>query len=157
MMKRGRVRVKLLNLFLCTGVSLGAVARAELGGHESNLDEGRRNLVGADHDVTSTDKYRVHRTTVAGTTVREYADTGGNIFLIRWEGQTQPDLTKLLGQYFEGYRDERRRQPKAGGRQAVEINSSDMVVHHSGHMGAIRGEAYLKSRVPVGLTIGDVP
>jgi hypothetical protein len=46
----------------------------------------------------------VHRLQLpSGTSVREYADAGGTVFAVAWDGPTKPDLNQLPGQYFAEY------------------------------------------------------
>ncbi|WP_244814604.1 DUF2844 domain-containing protein [Caballeronia sp. Lep1P3] len=102
--------------------------------------------------------YSVRTTTLAsGTVINEYVSSGGTVFGIAWRGPRVPDLSTLLGSYFPQYKQGLLAQrAERGGRGAVSVEGSDLVVHSSGHMGAFAGNAYLPQSLPAGVSASDI-
>ena len=90
----------------------------------------------------------VHRTLKSGTVVDEYVDASGTVFAVAWSGPFKPDLKQLLGRHFG-----RLAQHRGGGqanRSRVDVDTGDLVVQSSGHMGAFVGHAWVPARLPAG-------
>jgi hypothetical protein len=102
--------------------------------------------------------YTVQQTTLAnGTVVREYLTQSGTVFGVAWNGPQPPDLSTLLGSYFPQYVAGVKASRAAGmvrGPGAVE--SSGLVVHAGGHMGAFSGQAWLPQALPAGVSASDI-
>jgi hypothetical protein len=90
----------------------------------------------------------VARTLETGTVVREYVGADGIVFAVAWSGPFKPDLRELLGRHFDDFR--QASEPVAPTRGAAQVESGDLVVQQSGHMGAFEGRAWLQSRLPAG-------
>jgi hypothetical protein len=90
----------------------------------------------------------VARTLETGTVVREYVGADGIVFAVSWSGPFKPDLRELLGRHFDDFR--QASEPVAPTRGAAQVESGDLVVQQSGHMGAFEGRAWLQSRLPAG-------
>jgi hypothetical protein len=86
-----------------------------------------------------------------GTMVHEYVDAGGAVFAVTWTGPFQPDVKSLLGPWFEVYTTQAQQRKGAGHVQQA-VQSGDLVVVATGHMGAFAGQAWLSSRLPSGFT-----
>jgi hypothetical protein len=99
--------------------------------------------------------YSVHEMqTPTGTTVREFVSPAGTVFGISWQGFA-PDLRQLLGEHFDQYVQAARNRSNRRGR-GLHIETGDMVFDSGGHMRFIIGRAYLRSRVPQGVSSDDI-
>jgi hypothetical protein len=89
----------------------------------------------------------ISRTLKSGTLVHEYVDAAGAVFAVSWSGPFKPDLKRLLGRHFDSF-------VQGSGRPAhrthVDVDTGDLVVQASGHMGAYQGQAWLQSKLPAG-------
>jgi len=90
---------------------------------------------------------------VSGTHVREYVSPTNVVFGVGWQGPAMPDLTQVLGRYVG--------QVNAGASagdsgRALDIGTSDFVLHSAGHMRSFRGNAYVPSLVPIGVSTDNI-
>lgn len=95
----------------------------------------------------------VETTSDAGVAVREYLNEAGKVFAATWSGPVRPDLQLLLGAgpYAELVdASPRRRGP-------MQVSRSDLVIRSGGHMGALRGSAWVPSLVPQGVRADQLP
>ncbi|OZB43320.1 MAG: hypothetical protein B7X46_12705 [Thiomonas sp. 15-66-11] len=92
--------------------------------------------------------------TVFGVMVTEYA-SGGTVFAVRWSGRTHPDLRQLLGAFFPNLHEALSKNPPRFG-QPMRVNTSELVVHESGHMGAFEGIAWVPVLVPAGFSLAAI-
>lgn len=84
-----------------------------------------------------------------GVAVRQYAEQGGTVFAVTWQGPFKPDLRQLLGPHFDTYV-----QGAAGGapnRGRVVVATPDVVIQSFGHMRSFTGRAWLPGALPAGL------
>ncbi|MGH8777779.1 DUF2844 domain-containing protein [Paraburkholderia sp.] len=102
--------------------------------------------------------YTVRETTLAsGTVVREYLSLAGTVFAIAWTGPQMPDLGSLLGSYFPQYVDGLNAvRATRGGHGPAAVESSTLIVHSGGHMGAFSGQAWLPQALPAGVSGSDI-
>lgn len=89
----------------------------------------------------------IARTLSTGTVVHQYVDSSGAVFAVSWSGPFKPDLKELLGRHFDTLKD---RGARKGNRARTEVDTGELVVEESGHMGAFEGHAWLPSRLPAG-------
>ncbi|CAM2148943.1 DUF2844 domain-containing protein [Paraburkholderia tropica] len=107
--------------------------------------------------TSGTSAYTVRETTLAnGTVVREYLSSAGTVFGVAWNGPQPPDLASLLGSYFPQYVAGVKANRAAGVRGPGAVDSSALVVHSGGHMGAFSGEAWLPQALPSGVSASDI-
>lgn len=95
----------------------------------------------------------VETTSEAGVAVREYLNDVGKVFAATWSGPVRPNLQLLLGAgpYAELVdASPRRRGP-------MQVSRSDLVIRSGGHMGALRGSAWVPSLVPQGVSADQLP
>ncbi len=90
----------------------------------------------------------ISRTLRSKTQVHEFADAGGTVFAVSWSGPIKPDLKQLLGRHFEAF--QKREGQRSGDRSHLRLDTGDMVVVSTGHMGAFEGRAWLPSHLPAG-------
>ncbi|SMG02744.1 FIG00452630: hypothetical protein [Burkholderia singularis] len=102
--------------------------------------------------------YAVRETTFgSGTVVREYVSTAGTVFALSWRGPVVPNLSDLLGSYFPQYQAGVKASRDARGPRApATIETSGLVVHTGGHMGAFSGQAWLPQSLPAGFSANDI-
>jgi hypothetical protein len=87
----------------------------------------------------------------------EYATPAGIVFAVSWQGPVLPDLSALLGTYFNTFKLETERARAAGRRGGpVSIEHPDLVVQSGGRMRNFFGHAYAPALIPAGLNIKDV-
>jgi hypothetical protein len=130
------------------------VATAALGEMEASVQADLAQLHGS-IKVAERANYRVHEIRLpSGTVVREFAALDGTVFAVAWNGPTVPNLRQTLGRYFDNY--VTAAQANRMGRQQLQINQSDLVVHASGHMRAFSGVAYLPPAVPSGVAVAEL-
>jgi hypothetical protein len=125
---------------------------ATLGGDVSSVESDRVHMKAASVATTTSDLYTLHEMqTPSGTTVREYANSGGIVFAVTWHGPFPPDLRQTLGTYFQTYQNAPR--AKKYGHTLDALTQPDLVVHSGGHLRAFVGSAYVPQLVPAGVTI----
>ncbi|MFX1763565.1 DUF2844 domain-containing protein [Paraburkholderia sp. A1RI-2L] len=106
---------------------------------------------------STTASYTVKQTTLAnGIVVREYVSQAGMVFGVAWNGPQPPDLATLLGNYFPQYVSGVQANRARGVRGPGAVESSGLVVHSGGHMGAFSGEAWLPQALPAGVSTSDI-
>ena len=111
--------------------------------------------------TTSTPVQKTAATTAAGapytdisrtlrnkTQVHEFANAAGTVFAVTWSGPFKPDLKNLLGRHFEQF--QKGEGKRTGNRTHERLDTGDMVVVSTGHMGAFEGRAWLPSQLPAG-------
>ena len=144
------IRLFTLAVSLATAVS----ASAALGGDVSSIQADRARLQASER-IIPTQKYTVHEMqTARGTLIRQFASPGGTVFAVSWQGFA-PDLEQLLGTYFDEYVQAVQAQP---GRRArgIHIDTGDLVFESGGHMRFVTGRAFLRSKMPSGVSSDQV-
>jgi len=139
--------------FLCLVALAALPAAATLGEnvHSINSDQAR---LKASVRVMSRQFYSVHEMqTPSGPTIRQFVSPEGTVFGVAWQGFA-PNLEQLLGDYFQEYL----RAASAPGRRGrgVHIDTGDLVLDSGGHMRYVTGRAFLRSKLPSGVTASDV-
>ncbi|MCU1268952.1 MAG: hypothetical protein JWN74_246 [Acidobacteriaceae bacterium] len=86
-----------------------------------------------------------------GTRIREFVTPAGQVFGVSWQGSSIPDLRQLLGEYFDQYMQAAQTTPRVS-RRMVHIETGDLVFESSGHMRFVVGRAYLRAKVPNGVS-----
>jgi len=143
------------SILLLALLGLACPAWAALGGNAASVQLDSVHMQGT---LTSTPGagYKVAEIkTTNGQTVREFISAGGSVFGVAWEGPTTPDLERLLGTYFEEFRQssERAQQQHRG---PLLIETPNLVVQQSGHLRAFRGRAYLPLALPSGVQPSEI-
>ena len=125
---------------------------AVLGESASSVETDRHALAGQLQMIPS-QHYTIQEITSSDVVVREYL-SGDMVFAVAWRGRRPPDLTSLLGVYFQEYQEASAAAPSTGpGRRGgTRIQAPRVVVETGGHAGDVRGRAYLPSLLPPGVT-----
>ena len=141
-------------LLLAVSLAAGVPAFAALGGDLSSVHADQARLQASER-IIPTQNYTVHEMqTARGTLIRQFVSSGGTVFAVSWQGSA-PDLEQLLGAYFDQYVAAAQAQP---GRRArgVHIDTGDFVLESGGHMRFVSGRAFLRSKLPSGVTSDQV-
>lgn len=103
-------------------------------------------------------RYTLHEVLLEnGTRVQEYATPAGLVFAVAWRGPVLPDLSALLGGYFETLKRETERTRLVGRRgSSVSMERDGLVVSSNGRMRNFFGHAYAPALVPADVNIKDV-
>jgi hypothetical protein len=108
--------------------------------------------------VVATSLYTVHESQLEnGTSVREFTTPAGVVFAVAWRGPVLPDLSDLLGNYFDAFKlevDQARATGRRGG--PVNIQRADLVVQSNGRMRNFFGHAYAPTLIPTGVNVNDL-
>jgi hypothetical protein len=155
------VRVMLLGLVLTisAGEVLATLGQAPSTPLEaSSLTPSPSAKMSAASTSTRSSLYTLHEVQLEnGTTVREYTTPAGLVFAVAWRGPVLPDLTALLGAYFNTFKaetDQTRMMGKRG--SPVSIDRDGLVVRSNGRMRNFFGYAYAPALIPAGVIINDV-
>ncbi|MBM4251531.1 MAG: DUF2844 domain-containing protein [Deltaproteobacteria bacterium] len=93
--------------------------------------------------------YTVYELSDGTLTIREYADKDGKIFAVAWDALSHPDLSLLLGTYFDDFSVSVTHGGRPYGRPSQsEVRGEHVTVIKWGHMRAAHGKAYLHSDLP---------
>ena len=100
----------------------------------------------------------VHQTQLEnGTLVMEYATPAGLVFALSWRGPVLPDLSALLGSYFNTFKSQADKARRAGRRGSpMTVEHDGLVVSSKGRMRNFFGYAYAPDLIPAGVDIKDV-
>lgn len=89
-------------------------------------------------------------------TFKEFVDSTGLVYAVRWQGSHPPDLNALLGQYFPEYKMALLSTPFRAPRRGVTASSNNLQISQFGHPGALVGIIYLRNSLPVGVQPEDL-
>jgi hypothetical protein len=109
-------------------------------------------IQGTESDV-SYSNYSVVQTVSPTLIIHEYVNSNGKIFAVTWKGNAHPDLTKVLGSYYQEYSSTVKVNGKEMRRKAEKTETKNVVVTRSGHMRGIKGTAYLPKLLPANFDI----
>ena len=131
-------------------------AQASLGQKEDSIDTDCKQIVGVRRISTMRNAYTIHEIVNKRVTIREYA-SGGVIFAVSWTGSRHPDLSGLLGKYFQEVQDASRHSAKVKGvRFHGRLQSRNVVIEKSGHMRWIQGKAYVSHLIPKVVSLSEI-
>jgi hypothetical protein len=157
----------MLNFFTCANPALlrgillistllvGSSAFAVLGQDVSSVQSDGVHMKAA-VSILPGQSYSVHELrSPTGTRIREFVSPAGQVFAISWQGSSIPDLRQLLGQCFDQYMQAAQTTPRIQ-RRVVHIEIGDMVFESGGHMRFFMGRAYLRTKLPNGVSADAV-
>lgn len=154
--------IAVLSTFLFTGL-IPASALAVLGEKASSTQTVKTELAAASQKMSvevstsANAKWNLQIIEADGVTVREFSDKDGTVFAVAWRGINRPDLSLLLGDYYQEFFAAEKAEPKTKSRAPSETKTSRVTVRRSGHMRDMRGLAYLPDKVPAGVLVQDLP
>ncbi|MEO5971459.1 MAG: DUF2844 domain-containing protein [Bdellovibrionia bacterium] len=143
---------------LVTGISIfiTSLSFASLGQRENSIKRDGLEIHARISERFSQSLYQVYTLTSDMNEVRQYLDNQGIVFAVTWRGINHPDLSKLLGEFFRGYAAADAEVSGSRDQPIKRINTEEIVVEKGGHMGAVRGKAYLSKSVPAGVEIDSL-
>lgn len=137
--------------------ALGGQALAQPGGPETSQTPRSYRIASMPITTPATSFIENIITANSGTVMREYVNRDGVVFAVRWHGPVLPDLSALLGDYFQDFkaRVELHRASRKRG-APIAITSDDLVMLSRGRMGQFSGHAYVPALIPAGVNIHDL-
>lgn len=131
---------------------------AALGGSASSVTADRVKMQAALLRIEAAQGYTLHEIqSAAGTAVREYVSSSGDVFAVAWNGPAMPDLQQLLGDSFATYQGAVKTwRATRRARGPLSIDTGDFVIQVSGHMRSFSGRAYLKRLMPAGAQLAAI-
>jgi hypothetical protein len=104
--------------------------------------------------VVARQLYSVHEMqTQNGSTIRQYVSPAGTVFAVTWQGFA-PDLRQLLGSHFDEYMTSASQAAHRG--RGAHIETGDLVFDSGGHMRYVVGRAFLRSKLPSGVSSDEL-
>jgi hypothetical protein len=89
-----------------------------------------------------------------GVTVREYVLPDNVVFAVTWQGPVRPDMSVLLGSYFEGFTNPTTSRPH--GSSALIESNGDFRIESFGRPGRFFGKAWLPRLLPANVNVDDL-
>jgi hypothetical protein len=130
---------------------------ASLGGIESSVQQDQNQIQGSQANFYRHPTYRVHEITHDRMAIREFVSLDGNVFAVAWKGPAHPDLSSVLGNYFQVYKkamEESRGQRR--GRAPIIAHSNGIRIEVGGHIRAVHGRVWIPSMLPAGFEPSEI-
>ena len=149
--------MKLTRTVVCSivvAVTVAAPALAALGEDATSVQTDLVKMKGALR-ITSSAGFTVHEiATSNGTVVREYLSPAGKVFAVSWRGPMMPDLSQMLGTYYEQFL----QAPSAAHvrQRHLSIEQPGLVVQSSGRMRAFFGRAWVPQLLPQNFSVNEI-
>ncbi len=139
-------------------LALPAAAWAALGGDPQSVQRDQERLGGKLTQQAEAAYTRAEITTPEGAAVREYMSPAGQVFAVTWRGGPSPDLSTLLGSYFDEYLAARQnaKQSKLHSLHYSLVTTPNIVVQMGGPMRALSGMAYVPALMPPGVSLAEI-
>lgn len=155
----------MMTALLFVFLSHSSVARAALGEASWSVETDRQALKGGPvrslaRPAGSSASYTIKEITSDSTTIREYLNSEGIVFGVAWKGRAQPELSPLLGSFYDDFKAQNRSQQRRG-RNKVRgnrrsVQGSRVVVESFGRMRALAGRAYVPKLLPRGMKAHEI-
>ena len=140
-------------LELALGVAVFAAPAWGALGQSADSVKADREKMGGELRTQEFNGYTVHEISQPdGRAVREYVSRAGVVFGVVWDGPSMPDLSQLLGAYFEQLQKAVAAQEGPRRRGPLYLQAGALVVASGGHMRSFHGRAYVITLMPAGLT-----
>lgn len=89
--------------------------------------------------------------------VRQYLAQSGQVYAVSWDGPAMPDVTALLGTWFDRYQQGASAAlPNANGLHSSRVSDSNLVVENAVRLRNFSGRAWLPDALPAGVTAADI-
>jgi hypothetical protein len=145
-------------------------ARAALGESEDTIENDRKAISGVAIPPSPTshpfstlttggtnDAYHTQIIQTDAYTLTEYINEKGIIFGMAWRGIAHPDLSQLLGGYFDEFRAAQAHTEVIKGQHTHRlVQGSHVTIEKNGHMRAFRGRAYLLDLIPKSVGLDEI-
>jgi len=106
--------------------------------------------------AASGSQMRAQTTNTTDFTIKEFIDSTGIVYAVRWDGAMLPDINALLGEYFPEYKIAIATTPYRVPRRHLKADSGNLSIRQFGHPGALSGLIYLKNRLPANVQPEDL-
>jgi Protein of unknown function (DUF2844) len=107
---------------------------------------------------TSTAQYSVDTISdAAGGSILEYSTSRGVVFAVTWRGPNPPNLQQLFGAYYDRYRTAAAASAHTGDHHHMSVVQDDLTVQAVARERFYRGRAFVRSLVPDGVSVSDLP
>jgi hypothetical protein len=143
-------------LILIITLFVSQAATAALGDRESVISSDQVRLKAASHSKSTVSGVNVHEMVSPIRTVKEFVNADGLVFAVSWKGIKPPNLSVVLGSYYQEFATENAKRARAVTRQPTEVQTPNIIVRKGGHMRALTGKAYVKALLPAGFNVGDL-
>jgi hypothetical protein len=143
--------------FLIAGYGFATPSIAQLGDKIQSIDALATKTKLITKPPVSHKNYTLHELSDGTLTIREYADKDGRIFAVAWDGMSHPDLSMLLGSYFEDFSASVTHGGRPYGRPTQsEVQGEHVTVVKWGHMRSAHGKAFLHGDLPSAVKSEDI-
>jgi Protein of unknown function (DUF2844) len=144
--------MKFAKIALAIATFLPLASHATLGGAPSAASAAPKSLRPM---LQNTAAYSVHASVDADdVTVREYTLPDNIVFAVTWQGPVRPDMSALLGSYFQRFVSAS--EGRAHGTGPMIDRSGDLVIQSAGRPGYFSGKAYVPRLVPANVSADDL-
>jgi hypothetical protein len=136
------------------------LAFAALGEKETLSPADQAAFTAQDASIHVHSLYSVKNLTSNAVAVREYINRDGTVFGLAWKGRNHPDFSALLGGFYSEYQELNARHESTqgvrarGGRRTMQ--GAHLVVEKFGHMGALKGRAFIPGLMPAGVGANEI-
>jgi len=131
-------------------------AEAFLGGRADSVSRDKQAFKTVQRSTTALNGYTVEEVVYEATSVREFVSPAGIVFAIAWNGYVHPELTQLLGSYWDEYSTSQQKALRKSGSRRQKLATDNIVVEKWGHMRNLHGRAYVPALVPEGLSTDEI-
>lgn len=162
----GRRAIRMRFAFAVVLFALSPLAHAALGEAGWSLETDRQALKGGAvrshaRPPGSTSSYTIKEIPSDSATIREYLNADGIIFAVAWKGRAHPELSALLGSFYDDFKSQNRSANRRRGRNRVRgnrkvVHGSRVVVERYGRMRALAGRAYVPALLPRGMKPDEI-
>lgn len=144
-----------------------SITFAGLGDSVDSIDNDAKTLQGIKTSTTF-QNFTIFQITSETLTVKEFVSLEGIVFAVTWKGIIPPDLSNLLGTKYGRYKarsrveknklfvDEEKKGLKVLRKRGHRVSDNDLVVQTFARMRDVHGQAYLRSKLPVGFNLDDI-
>lgn len=148
----------LFELFLAIGQTfLGPTAQATLGERQESVDNDQQKMQAKRNNSLNRDGYTIHEIESGSTTIRQYESNQSRIiFGVAWNGRRHPNLKNLLGSYHDEFYGASRNKARKLGSRSRSVRTNNIAVETWGHMGSLKGRAYIINLIPIGVTPNEI-
>jgi Protein of unknown function (DUF2844) len=89
--------------------------------------------------------------------VRQYVSSAGQVYAVSWDGPAMPDVSVLLGTWFDRYRqDASAALANSTGLHSSRVTTSDLMVETAVRLRDFSGRAWLPDALPAGVAAADI-
>lgn len=146
-----------LRSFLLFGVfSFIYCSYAGLGDGVKNINDDKALFKAQSLKITKKEKFSIHELNVPEYKIREYVNSHQKVFAIAWSGFTHPQMKQILSSYYDEFLEVAQKQKRIHGQRFRVIKTKNLTVMISGHMRNLKGKAYLREELPLGVKAYEI-